>query len=332
MEVFLLLLLLLITISSYLAWLAYRFITADGDLTLLRKGPARRSAVINKVVWITGASQGIGEALAKEFARLGAKLILSSRRPEELERVKASLSGLSVPDKVVVLPLDIAAGVEVLKEVVSKAEAAFDGAGVDYMVHNAASSRPKMAALDASEEFLKATFDINVMGTIHLTRLLVPSMIRRGGGNIVLVSSIAGKIPSPAQTIYSASKHAVNGYFHSLRAEIADKNVKITVVCPGPIDTSSSEADKKSASSKLQVSERRMPVSRCAELIVVAATHGLKEAWISYHPFLFLLYLTQYLPSAGYAIIDKIGPNRVSGQNQQAYSASLLFGQNKKGN
>lgn len=329
MEVFLL---LLVTISSCVAWLAYRFITADGDLTLLRKGPARRSAVENKVVWITGASQGIGEALAKEFARLGAKLILSSRRLEELERVKASLSGPSVPDRVVVLPLDIAAGVEVLKEAVSKAEAAFDGVGVDYMVHNAAYQRPKMAALDASEELLKATFDINVMGTIHLTRLLVPSMISRGGGNIVLVSSVAGKIPSPAQTIYSASKHAVNGYFHSLRAEIADKNVKITVVCPGPIDTSSSEADKKSATRKLQVSERRMPVSRCAELIVVAATHGLKEAWISYHPVLFLLYLTQYLPSAGYAIIDKIGPNRVSGQNQQAYSASLLFGQNKKGN
>lgn len=324
-------LLLLLICITLVAWFVYRFLTADGDFTLLRKGPPCRDAVENKVVWITGASQGIGEALAQQFAQLGAKLILSSRRPEELERVKASLSGPNVPEGVVILPMDIAAGVEALQEVVKKAESAFDGAGVDYMVHNAAHTRPKFAALDASEEFLKDTFAINVMGTIHLTRLLVPSMIDRGGGNIVVVSSAAGKIPSPAQTIYSASKHAVNGYFHSLRAELADKNIKITVACPGPIETSPLIGHQSSGNTKV-LSERRLPVSRCAELIIIAATHGLKEAWISYHPILFLLYVTQYLPSVGYAIIDKIGPKRVSSQGQQAYSAKLFFGQKKKGN
>lgn len=323
---------LFIGVLGYVAWFIYRFATADGDLTLLRQGPARRSAVENKVVWITGASQGIGEALAKEFARLGAKLILSSRRPEQLERVKACLSGTNVSHGVMILPLDITAGVEAIDGAVKKAEAAFDGAGVDYIVHNAAYARPKMAALDATEEVLKNTFEVNVMGTIRLTQLLVPAMISRGRGNVVLVSSVAAKVPSPAQTIYSASKHAVNGYFHSLRAEIGQKGIRVTVACPGPIDTSSIEADKEPAGGKLQISEARMPVSRCAELIVVAATHGLKEAWISYHPVLLVLYLTQYAPSAGFAIIDKLGPKRIGAHEhgRGEYSTSLLFGQSKK--
>ncbi|KAH7414625.1 hypothetical protein KP509_14G002200 [Ceratopteris richardii] len=163
------------------------------------------------------------------------------------------------------------------------------------------------------------------MGPIHLTRFLVPSMIKRGKGHLVLVSSVAGKIPSPAQTVYSASKHAVNGYFHSLRAELADKNIKVTVVCPGPIDT-----DLKSGTSRAQNLERRLPAYRCAELIIVAATHGLKEAWISYHPILLLLYVAQYLPSVAYAVIDKVGPKRVHSDGQQAYSASLLFRRKKQ--
>lgn len=323
-----LLLPLLLIFVALVAWLLWFLLAADGDFTLLRHGRPHRDAVDDKVVWITGASQGIGEALAHQFAQLGAKLILSSRRPEELERVKASLSGSNVPEGVVILPMDITAGVEALKEVVKEANSAFGGVGVDYMVHNAAYIRPKLAALDASEDLLKDTFAVNVMGTICLTRLLVPSMIERGGGHIVLVSSAAGKIPSPAQSIYSASKHAVNGYFHSLRAELADKNISITVACPGPIETSS--VGHGSSGNSRFLSERKMPASRCAELIVVAATHGLKEAWISYHPVLLLLYVMQYLPAVGYAIIDKVGPKRVSSEGQQAYSAKLLFSHKKK--
>ncbi|MCO5551145.1 hypothetical protein L7F22_004642 [Adiantum nelumboides] len=154
-------------------------------------------------------------------------------------------------------------------------------------------------------------------------------MITRGGGNVVVVSSAAGKLPSPAQTIYAASKHAVNGYFHSLRAELVDKNIKVTIVCPGPINTTPSAVNLHAVSAKLQLSERRLSVSRCAELITVAATHGLKEAWIAQQPILLLMYVTQYLPSVGYAIIDKVGPKRVNSQGQEAYSAKLFFGGKK---
>ncbi|KAH7287898.1 hypothetical protein KP509_31G002100 [Ceratopteris richardii] len=264
---------------------------AGGGLPTLVRGGREERVFSCYERWKGGGTE---RALAQQFAQLGAKLILSSRRPEQLERVKASLRGPNAPHGVAILPFDIGAGSEAIQEAVLKAEALFDGAGVDFIVHNAAHTRPKFAALDASEEFLK-------------------------------VSSVAGKIPSPAQTVYSASKPAVNGYFHSLRAELADKNIKVIVVCPGPIDT-----DLKSGTSRAQNLERRLPAYRCAELIIVAATHGLKEAWISYHPILLLLYVAQYLPSVAYAVIDKVGPKRVHSDGQQAYSAILLFRRKKQ--
>lgn len=136
------------------------FLKADGDFTLTVKGPTPRKAIEGKVVWIVGASQNIGEELAKEYSRLGAKLILTARRVNELERVKA---GLKAPENnVVVLPGDISAGVEQLKELVQKAEAAFDG--IDIVVQNAACPRPKLSAVDVPDDVLQTTFDVNVLG------------------------------------------------------------------------------------------------------------------------------------------------------------------------
>lgn len=152
---------LFVVVVLPLLLLALHFIRkADGDLTLSLKGPAPRKAIAGKVVWIVGASQNIGEELAKEYARLGAKLILTARREKELERVKASLEGSDV----VVLPGDIAAGVEQLKELVKNAEEAFDGDGIDIVVHNAASPRPKLSAVDFPDDALQTTFAVNVLG------------------------------------------------------------------------------------------------------------------------------------------------------------------------
>ena len=150
--------------------------------------------------------------------------------------MKASLKGRYAPENVVVLPGDISAGVEQLKALVQKAEAAFE-AGIDIVVQNAACPRPKFAAVDFPDDVLQRTFDVNVLGVIRLTQLLLPGMLRRGKGQFVVVSSVAGKIPSPGQTVYCASKHALNGYFHSLRSEVLQRGVKVTLTCPGPIDT-----------------------------------------------------------------------------------------------
>uniref|UniRef100_A0A803L445 Ketoreductase domain-containing protein n=1 Tax=Chenopodium quinoa TaxID=63459 RepID=A0A803L445_CHEQI len=266
-----------------------KFAVIDADFTLYSK-KLKRQEFEDKVVWITGASRGIGEVLAKQFASLGAKLILSARNEAELERVKSQISGKHAPNEVKILPLDLASGEESLKEAVEKAEAFFPGIGVDYMIHNAAYERPKAAAVDVTEESLK-------------------------------MSSAAGKTPAPGQAMYCASKFALNGYFHCLRSELFQKGIKVTVVCPGPIETSTNVS-----------TEKRLSAERCAKLTIIAASHGLKEVWISYQPVLGVMYLVQYMPTIGFWLMDKIGARRVEATEKKGniYSLGLLFGKSKK--
>ncbi|GLJ30249.1 hypothetical protein SUGI_0598380 [Cryptomeria japonica] len=324
-------LIVFILVICAIAWWIFRFAVADADFTLLGKGPAKQHEIEDEVVWITGASQGIGEALAKEFARLGAKLILSARREAELERVKAGLSGKNAPNGVMILPMDLAAGEYAIEQAVQRAESFFGGSGVYYMVHNAAHERPKTSILETSEESLKATFDVNVLGTITLTRQLAPFMLKRGRGHFVVMSSAAGKTPAPGQAVYAASKHAVNGYFHTLRSELAQKGIKVTVVCPGPIETSTSPSLENTSMQKKAL-EKRVSVTRCVELTVIATTHGLKEVWISKQPVLAVMYVMQYIPSLGHHLMEKIGPKRLETVKQggSAYGLHLLFGRSKK--
>ncbi|WOL11267.1 hypothetical protein Cni_G20029 [Canna indica] len=306
-----------------------KFATTDGDFTLTSRGPPKREQVEGKVVWITGASRGIGEILANQFTNLGAKVILSARNTAELERVKSEIISKYPTSSVEVLPLDLASGEESLREAVQKAESLFSSAGVDFMIHNAAFERPKRKALDESEEGTRATMDINVLGTITITRLLAPYMLKRGRGHFVVMSSAAGKCPAPGQALYSASKHALNGYFHTLRSELCHKGIKVTVVCPGPIETS--KTSETNSSREGRSLEKRVPSERCAELTIVAATHGLKEAWISYQPVLFVMYMVQYMPTIGYWFMDRIGAKRLdaAASKKSTYSWSLMFGSKK---
>ncbi|XP_078434579.1 NAD(P)-binding Rossmann-fold superfamily protein [Wolffia australiana] len=310
-------------------FLLVKFAKADGDFTLLSRGPPKREEIEDKVVWITGASRGIGEDLAKQFAGLGARLILSARNVAELERVKGELSGKNAPHGVEILPLDLASTEESLCEAVKKAESFFSGAGVDYMVHNAAYERPKSRALDVTTEGLQATFQVNVMGTITLTRLLAPFMLERKRGHFIVMSSAAGKNPAPGQAVYAATKFALGGYFHTLRSELCQNGIKVTVICPGPIDTSRSSGATEPQQSTL--SENRVSSERCARLSIIAATHGLKEAWISKQPVLLVMYLAQYAPSVAFWLLDKIGAKRIeaAANKKSTYSWNLILGKNK---
>ncbi|KAK9087937.1 hypothetical protein Syun_030331 [Stephania yunnanensis] len=315
----------LLTVAAILTFL-FKFATADvqlmiyadlvGDFTLISRGKARREEIEDKVDCcvagmnrfsfcltrdvIIGLLNQFGgffrffgllalvaeSVLAKQLASLGAKLILSARSEKELERVKAQLAGKHAPDGVKILPLDLASGEESLKEAVDRAESFFPGSGVDYMVHNAAYERP------AREMIMQATFDVNVLGTISLTRLLAPSMLKRGKGHFVVLYR---------------------------------KGIKVTVVCPGPIDTSNSSG------ASTPGMKRGISSERCAELTLIAATPGLKEAWISDQPVLAIMYLVQYMPTVGYWIMDKVGANRVeaAAQKGNTYSWKLLFGHKK---
>ncbi|KAF2559380.1 hypothetical protein F2Q68_00018390 [Brassica cretica] len=284
------------------------------------------------------ALQGYFHSLRSEFYQKGIKVTVVCPGPIETSNGTGTSTSEDenspeyAPEDVKVLPLDLASGEEGLKGVVEQAVSLFPGAGVDYLVHNAAYERPKSNAVDASEENLKTTFEVNVFGTISLTKLVTPHMLKQGGGHFVVISSAAGKVPSPGQAIYAASKHALQGYFHTLRSEFFRKGIKVTVVCPGPIETSngtgtSTSEDKKSP-------EKRVSSERCAELTIIAASHNLKEAWISYQPVLLVMYLVQYMPFLGFWLMDKVGGKRVEVAEKKGntYSWNLLFQKKTKTN
>ncbi|GKD32973.1 dehydrogenase/reductase SDR family member 7 [Tanacetum coccineum] len=160
----------------------------------------------------------------------------------------------------------------------------------------------------------QATLDGNVMGPISLTRLLLPHMLKRGRGHFVVMSSAAGKVPAPGQAVYSASKFALNGYFHSLRSEFYQKGIMVTVVCPGPIETS--VAPDTSTSGQKGVKEKRVSSERCARAYTSCCKSWFEELGII-SAVLVLCTWCNYLPSVGFWVMDKVGAKRVEAAAQK---------------
>lgn len=188
----------------------------------------------NKVIWITGASSGIGEALTYELARNNAKLILSSRRIEELERVKGNCPAERQAD-IRILPLDLSQA----STLNLSAQAAIQLFGhIDVLVNNGGISQRALAketTLDVDRKIM----EIDYFGTISLSKALIPHFISRKQGHFVTVSSITGIIGTPYRTAYAAAKHALQGFFNSLRAELwkESPSIYVTMVCPGWTNT-----------------------------------------------------------------------------------------------
>ena len=184
----------------------------------------------NKVVWITGASSGIGKALAIELSQQKVKLILSSRNKEELELVKKQCQNSS---EIEILPLDLEDYLNVQKKV-DKAIALFDK--VDILVNNGGISQRSLAK-ETQIAVDKRIMDVNYLGTVALSKALLPHFIKNKKGHFVVTTSIVGKIGTPLRSSYAASKHALHGFFDSLRAEQYKNNIIVTLVCPGFVHT-----------------------------------------------------------------------------------------------
>jgi len=185
----------------------------------------------NKVVWITGASSGIGEGLAHAFHQRGAMLVLSSRRETELERVKSELKGTT--DNVLILPLDL----EQVATLNEKADTALEHFGqIDILVNNGGISQRALTK-DTPLDVDRRIMEIDYFGTIALTKAVLPSMLERKSGHVVTISSLAGKIGTPMRSAYCASKHALHGFFDSLRAEVWEENIYVALICPGYVST-----------------------------------------------------------------------------------------------
>lgn len=185
----------------------------------------------NKVIWITGASSGIGEALTYELSRRGAKIIISSRRKEALEQVKNNCG--SDNSDIHILTLDLSDS----GSIPDKARKALGIYGhIDFLFNNGGISQ-RSNAVSTRMDVVRKVMEVNFFGAVAITNEILPSMIERKQGNIIVTSSVMGKFGTRYRSSYAASKHALHGYFDSLRQEIYEKNIVVSLVCPGFIKT-----------------------------------------------------------------------------------------------
>lgn len=185
-----------------------------------------------KVVLITGATSGIGRDCAIQSAKQGAKLILTSRRKSELEKVKLICDGFGY-ETAVIYPLDVsdATQIDCLITYVQTLDLKVD------ILLNAAGFGDFSALVEIDSMTINNMFKVNVLGLIYLTRLVAQEMIKEHNGHILNIGSMAGKIPTPKSTIYSATKAAVIAFSDSLRLELKPFGIKVTTVNPGPVKT-----------------------------------------------------------------------------------------------
>ncbi|WP_272150752.1 SDR family oxidoreductase [Tenacibaculum aiptasiae] len=188
----------------------------------------------NKVFWITGASSGIGKSLAIALSNYDANLILSSRNTNALEETKILCKNSK---NVKILPIDLE-DYNSLTSKVNEAISCFNG--IDVLVNNGGISQRSLVK-DTSISVDKRLMDINYLGTVALTKALLPHFTERKEGHFVVTTSIVGKIGTPLRSSYAATKHALHGFFDSLRAEHHKDNIGVTLVCPGFVTTNVSK-------------------------------------------------------------------------------------------
>lgn len=251
------------------------------------------SKVAQRVVWLTGASSGIGEALAKELAARGALLVLSARREAELRRVRAACQRA---DEHLVLSLDMLD----TDSFGAPTKTVLDRMGrVDILVHCAGISQ-RAFAVDTQLDVDRRIMELNYFGPVGLTKQVLPSMIERGTGQIVVISSLLGKVAVPARSAYCASKHALHGFFDALRAEEHRHGIAVTMICPGFVHTNASlnalTGDGKPHGKMDELTVGGLASEVCACRIVDAIERRRREVYIGQREVL-AVYLSRWAPN-----------------------------------
>jgi short-subunit dehydrogenase len=262
------------------------------------------SKLSGKVIWITGASSGIGEALAYELSKRGAKLILSSRRKDELDRVKGNCNANTQPN-VRVLPLDLSQA-STLKLSTDAAIQIFGH--IDILINNGGISQRGLVAetiLDVDRRLM----EVNYFGTIALTKYLLPHFISRKEGQFVVVSSLTGKFGTPYRSGYAASKHALHGFFDAVRAEHYKDNIKVTMICPGFIRTNLTYTALTADGSPLNKMDEAQFKGKSAiwfaERMIHAIERQKQEVYIGGREVI-AVYLKRFVPSIFSRVIRKV--------------------------
>uniref|UniRef100_A0A8C4V874 Dehydrogenase/reductase 7 n=1 Tax=Falco tinnunculus TaxID=100819 RepID=A0A8C4V874_FALTI len=343
------------------------------------RAAARENELRGKVVWVTGASSGIGEELAYQLSKIGALLAISARREDELERVKKKClggrennlcnlvpaSGFCIsPSHSLQCKLNFTTNVggcflsKVLKRKRkisnlserdihvlrldltdrSSHEAATNRViqhfgKIDVLINNGGRSQRSLF-VDTNLDVYEAIMGLNYLGTISLTKHVLNHMIQRKKGKIVTVSSVMGIMGAPLASGYCASKHALQGFFNSLRTELTDyPEISIINICPGPVQSKiiqnvfTEDLAKSIKNSGDQ--SHKMPTDRCVRLTLVSTANDLKEAWISDNPYLAVCYLWQYAPTWAWWLMNRMGKRRI--QNfKSGVDADASYSRKKK--
>ena len=260
--------------------------------------------ISDKVIWITGASSGIGEALTYELSKRNAKLIISARRKEELERVKGNCAS-ALQANIQILPLDLSRA-DMLRTITEDAVKLYGH--IDILVNNGGLGQRSLIN-ETSLEVDRQLMEVNYFGTIALTKYLLPHFINRHEGHVVTITSLTGKFGTPYRSAYAASKHALHGFFDALRAEHWKDNIHVTMICPGFIMTNLSVAALTGAGvpqNRLdKTSYTKKTPEWCARRIVRAIEKRREEVYIGGRE-VFGVYIKRFFPSIFSKLIRKV--------------------------
>lgn len=232
----------------------------------------------NKVVWVIGASSGIGEHLCYELDRKGARLIITSRSSEKLDKVNQNLPVNPGTAKIITADLtDHDSLPDLVKDAINvygKIDVVFCNAGIAV----------RDWAAETSIEVDKKIMDTNYFGPVIIVKSLLPQFQKQGSGHIVVTSSLSGKYGVPKTGSYAASKHALQGFFETLRSETYKENIKITIVIPGIIQTRITEhalTGSGGTFGKVERSfEKAYPVDKAAKRFIEAAEKEKEEVFV----------------------------------------------------
>lgn len=269
---------------------------------------AKQAGFKNKVIWITGASSGIGEALAVAFAGEGARLVLSARRENELDRVAGRCQEAGLPEQeVMVLPLDIS-DTDALPAATDKVLTRFGQ--IDLLINNAGLSQRSLCK-DTDISVYKKLLDVDVLGQIALTKAVLPHMLERQSGHIAATASVAGKVGAPKRTGYCAAKHAVMGFFDALRAEVEDSGITVSTIVPGfiktPISINALAGNGEAFGKTDENIAGGMDVDDCAKVIVAGLAKGKREIPVGKGKEMSALWLKRLSPGLMFQITKRIG-------------------------
>jgi short-subunit dehydrogenase len=256
-----------------------------------------------KIVWITGASSGIGEALVHEFIMEGASVIASSNDLAGLQRVQADCGDRS--GKVICVPFDLAdtSGIEQIVEL-----QLMKSGRVDYLLNIGGISQ--RARIDETPLWLdRKIFEINYFGTIALSKAILPYMIKQKSGHILATSSISGRFGFPLRSAYSASKQALHGFIETLYLENKINNIRASVIIPGRVRTAISMHALDSTGKehgKLDAGQAKgLLPKQAAEIIIRGIRRNKREILVGKSEMM-MLHIRRYCPWLFFRIADKI--------------------------